>query len=225
MRRGLSLAIGALLLLLGEAGGAISDTREYRFRAVDVNDPAHAAAGEEYLEMRASPSNAPNHDVDLSFSVDGASPVPLSITRIVIEDPLVTIEFEDLLHVETAAGDSVRFERDPNPPGPARDFSYSASGPQGPVHHGLQPGELPLVLLVPVDPDRRDGEYQGLEIFSKALDQEYGYIAVELTVEGFPDGGTETFALDGRVPEPASGGLVALGTLALALRGRRERGR
>lgn len=180
MRRGLSratplflTAVFLTLVVLAAAPGAASV--EYRFEAVTANDPADVAAGERQLRLIVVESSTSAADVELYFSVEGESmgsppPDPLSVTKILFVDPLLLIDAGGILDIELPFDDSVQFQRDPDPAGPANDFSFSAGGPKGAVYHGIQPGEAPYGLLLPLFDLEINGK-AGLDLFLAALDR------------------------------------------------------
>lgn len=225
-----ALLLAALAsLLLAAPASALSVA--YRFEAITANDAANVAAGERQLRMRVFDSGSSGADVDLFFDADGrppgsGPPEPLSITGIRLVDPVGILELDllTLVHVVPFPGDEVMLQGGPDPGTPANDFVLSSYGPKGAVYHGIQPGEVAPLLVTTLDHGLDIAGLSGVELFLALLDRDplVGSVDVRLTVEGFADGGTETFQL-APLPEPASGGVLSLG--ALALLGLRRRAR
>ena len=118
-------------------------------------------------------------------------------------------------------------------PATPRLFTFR-SNPEDPVHWGVGPEDtFPLDLSIRYHPGLSLNGLSGMDLVFAALEDDHnvGAIPVTLKVEGFADGGTESFQLvdeelgSGPIPgpEPAAGGpAAALATLAM-LRRRRAR--
>lgn len=223
MRSAFVLGLGLLILSWAGPGWA---SAIYHFEAISAADAGNAAAGERQLRMFVRESTSAPDSAELHFSADGfgsASPQePLSITKIFFEEPAALLDHEAIVAVAPTLDDSIRFVRDPDPPTLVQDHSFSAAGPEGAVHHGIQPGEPQLMVVAPLQPLTVNG-VTGIDLLLALLDRDrvIGNMEVELTVEGFEGGGTETFRqVASPVPEPGTAALAALAAGALALRSR-----
>lgn len=215
--------VASLLLAAATLPAAARGDVVHRFSAVAPADPDHASAGERQLRLWARAATHLSETLEIQLRADGVAPgpvplEPLVVTQVRFDDGIGVLRRDDVV-VVPPLDDSVRFVADPHP-GPG-SFSFSASGPEGPLHHGVgSDDDWPLLLLVPFD-SLNLGGVTGIDVVFAALraDPAIGDLRVSLTVEGFAGGGSEQFELDPvPVPEPAAAAgagaaLAALGAL------------
>ncbi|MBN2209893.1 MAG: PEP-CTERM sorting domain-containing protein [Sedimentisphaerales bacterium] len=211
--RNLSIVIGILLSVVGMTQAAYI----YDFKVIpdESSNPANAATGEEQLSLEVSSPAA--NQVLFSFSNTAFNPLPASITDIYYEDTLALL-----------AGINHTIE------GPGVDFGQGASPPKLPRGKNLVPAftETPGLSFDSESPVQPNGvnpnEYLGLLFYLtsgmtlndviNALNE--GNMRIGIHVQGFADGGSETFINDKTpiVPEPTTLTLMSLGLGLLSFR-------
>jgi hypothetical protein len=204
------LLLAAALSIL--AAPAAADT--YQFNCVSNNSVGNCGLGVSQLSVTVNASGS--GAVSFVFNNVGAS--PLSITDIYLgyfgSNP-GTFNTSAPLTINNGAG--VSFSQGSAPPslpsapagwsGFANLTADSNSGPPGTQANGVNPGET-LEIIVQLN--------SGFTFADVINAMNNGSVGVGLHVQGYADGGSESFVTTTPVPEPASLALFGTGMLALA---------
>jgi hypothetical protein len=200
----------ACMVLAASAVPAFGDV--FGFAPVTANTVANTGAGMAQLTMSVDPAPAGR----VSFTFMNAGPLLCSITDVYFDDSDLVAS---LFSITNMTG--VSFSQGaapPNLPGgnmlsPAFSTSTGLSADSNPPAqpNGVNPGEQ-LSLTMTLNPGKTFGDViAALNVGGSAL-------RVGIHVQGFADGGSESFI--NQVPAPGAAALLGLGALAV---GRRRR--
>ncbi len=204
------LLLTAALSML--AAPAAADT--YQFNCVSNNSVGNCGLGVSQLSVTVTASGT--GAVSFVFNNTGAN--PLSITDVYLgyfgSNPGI---FNTAAPLTINNGLGVSFSQGAAPPGlPSAPSGWnefanlaadSNSGPPGTQINGVNPGEtLEIIVLL----------NSGFTFADVINGLNNGSIGVGLHVQGYADGGSESFVTTTPVPEPASLALFGTGMLALA---------
>lgn len=199
----------ALVVTVGYASAT-----QYSFTNITNNNAANAAAGEAQLFMDVTQQGS-----NVQFAFTNIGPLASSITDIYFDDNDLHLTFSNFVQ---SAGVTYTVGANPsnlpggNPYSFSSDYSYDSASPVQPK--GVNPGESLTIVFSLAN------SYQYSDILD-ALDD--GSMRVGLHVQGFANGGSESFINDDPNPVPEPGSLVLLGAgmLGLAIFGKRRMNR
>lgn len=202
-----SLFFAAYLITVGDAF-AIT----YSFSGITADNPANIATGESQLFLDVTQVNS---QVEFLFSNTG--PNSSSIADIYFDDPTPLLLFQSL-----QASPGVQFSMGASPSdlpgGNAFNFtathSYDSDAPTQP--NGINPGEWLAILF------NIANTYDFDDVIAQLND---GTLLVGIHVQGFEDGGSESFINNPNnpIPEPGTVLLLGIGLLGISIYGKRRK--
>lgn len=203
----LSLFLAAYFVTVGNAF-AIT----YSFNGITTDNPTNIATGESQLFLDVTQVNS-----QVKFLFSNTGPNSSSIADVYVDDPTPLLLFQSL-----TASAGVQFSPGASPgnlPG-GNEFnftathSYDSDAPTQP--NGINPGEWLAILF------NISNTYDFDDVIAQLND---GTLMAGIHVQGFADGGSESFINNPNnpVPEPGTVLLLASGFLGIAIYGKRRK--